>query len=134
MAFHNSWRKVRNSAEEKCLGIFTKIGITFSYGTRITKFLACWKYCYDRYVVAWYRAYFGLSIVSSSCDLRKVWWCSPMHYDVYFMMMMHKRCTLRWWWCIFGEKDAYPMTMMHTLWRCFIPMMMMDDDASLMFS
>ena len=51
-----------------------------------------------------------------------VWWCSHMHYDVYLMLMMHTRCTLRWWWCIFDDGDAYPMTMMHTYdddaWRC----------------
>ena len=51
-----------------------------------------------------------------------VWWFSPMHYDVYLTMMMHKWCTLRWWWCIFNDDDAYPMTMMHTYdndaWRC----------------
>ena len=49
-----------------------------------------------------------------------VWWCSPMHYDVY--MMMHTQWTLRWWWCIFYDEDACPMTMMHTYdddaWRC----------------
>ena len=63
-----------------------------------------------------------------------VWWCSPMHYDVYLMLMMHKRCTLRWWGCIFDDEDAYPMTMIHTLWRWCIPMMMMRDDACLMFN
>ena len=51
-----------------------------------------------------------------------VWWCSPMHYDVYLMMMMHKRYTLRRSWCIFDDEDAYPMTMMPTYdddaWRC----------------
>ena len=48
-----------------------------------------------------------------------VWWCSHMHYDVYLMMMMYKRCTLRWWWCIPYDYDAYPVTTMHTY----------DDDA-----
>ena len=53
-----------------------------------------------------------------------VLWCSPMHYDVYLMLMMHTRCTLRWWWwCIFNDyDDAYPMTMTHTydddIWLC----------------
>ena len=50
-----------------------------------------------------------------------VWWFSPMHYDVYLMLMMHTRCTLRW--CIFDDEDAYPMKMMHTY-----------DDACLIFS
>ena len=44
-----------------------------------------------------------------------VWWCSPMHYDVYLI-----------WWFIHGahwdDDDAYPMTMMHTYdddaWQC----------------
>ena len=63
-----------------------------------------------------------------------VWWCYPMHYDVYLMMMMHKQCTLRWWWCIFYDQDSYPMMMMHSLWWCWIHMMMMHDDACLMFS
>ena len=49
--FHNSWRKVQNFVEEKFLGIFTKIGITFSYGIEITKLLARWKACYEDYVV-----------------------------------------------------------------------------------
>ena len=51
-----------------------------------------------------------------------VWWCSRMHYDVYLILMMHTRCTLRRWWCIFHDEDAYPMMMMHTYgddaWRC----------------
>ena len=47
-----------------------------------------------------------------------MWWCSPMHYDVYLMLMMDKWCTLRWW-CIYDDEDAYPMTIMHTY----------DDDA-----
>ena len=36
---------------EKFLGIFTKIGITFSYVIKITKFLARWKACYEGYVM-----------------------------------------------------------------------------------
>ena len=69
--FFNSWKKVWNFVEEKVMGIFTKTGITFSYGIEITKFLARWKYCYQGYVVTWSRDYFGFYIVSSSCDLRK---------------------------------------------------------------
>ena len=33
------------------MGIFTKIGITFSYGIDITKFLSHWKACYEGYVI-----------------------------------------------------------------------------------
>ena len=51
-----------------------------------------------------------------------VLWFSPMHNDVYLLLMMHTWCTLRWWWCEFDYEDAYPMTMMHTYdddaWRC----------------
>ena len=58
---------------EKFFGIFTKIGITFSYRTSITKFLAHWKYCYEGYVMTRYRVSFGLYSISSSCDRQKVW-------------------------------------------------------------
>ena len=51
-----------------------------------------------------------------------VWWCSPMHYDVYLMFMKYTRYTVRWWWCIVDYEDTYPMTMMHTYhddaWQC----------------
>ena len=71
LVFHNSWGKVQNFVEEKFLGIFTKIGITFSYGIKITKLLAHWKYCYEGYLVTRSRVYFGFSIFSSYFDLRK---------------------------------------------------------------
>ena len=45
-----------------------------------------------------------------------VWWSSPMHYDAYLMLMMHKHGILRWRWCIFDDDDLYPMIIMHTLW------------------
>ena len=43
LEFHNSWRKVQNFEEEKFMGIFTKIGITFSYGIGITKNIGSWE-------------------------------------------------------------------------------------------
>ena len=52
------------------MGIFTKIGITFSYGIKITKFLASWKYCYKVYVMIGYKVYFGFYTIYSSCDLQ----------------------------------------------------------------
>ena len=58
---------------EKFFSIFTKIGITFSYRTSITKFLAHWKDCYEGYVMTRYRVSFGLYSISSSCDRQKVW-------------------------------------------------------------
>ena len=67
--FRNSWRKVRNFVEEKFMGVFTKIDITFSYEMRITKFLARWKACYEGYVVTRSRDYFCFSTISSSCVL-----------------------------------------------------------------
>ena len=69
--FHNSWRKVWNFVEEKFLGIFTKIGITFSYGIRITKFLVHWKACYTHYVIKGSRFSFGLYIIYSYYDIQK---------------------------------------------------------------
>ena len=63
--------KMQNIVEEKFLGIFTQIEITFSYGIKITKFLVCWKTCYEGYVVILSRDYFGFSTVCSYCDLRK---------------------------------------------------------------
>ena len=62
---------MQNFVEEKFLGIFTKIGITFSYKIEITKFLARWKACYEGYVVTGSRVYFGLSIGFSSYDIQK---------------------------------------------------------------
>ena len=73
LVIHNSWRKVWNFLKQKFLGIFTKIDITFSYRIGITKFLARWKACYECYVMTWSRVSFGFSIVSSSCDLRNLW-------------------------------------------------------------
>ena len=53
------------------MGIFTKIGITFSYGIEITKFLAHWKSYYEGYVVTWSTVYFGFYIVYLYFDLQK---------------------------------------------------------------
>ena len=36
-----------------------------------------------------------------------LWWCSPMCYDVYLILMMDTQCTMRWWWCIPYDDDAY---------------------------
>jgi len=97
-------------------------------------------------------------------SLWRLWWwyCTPLCYDmIHFMMIMHviMMYTLWCWctpiqydvhayhsvmmlsyalWCILDVDDAYTvhteMMMMHTLWQWCIPMMMMHDDACLMFS
>ena len=53
------------------LGIFTKIGITFSYGIKIKNLLACWKVCYEGCVMIGSRFSSRFSTISSSYDLQK---------------------------------------------------------------
>ena len=74
---------LQGKSEKNFLGIVTKIGITFSYRIRITNFLARWKYCYEGYVMTWYRVSFGFYTFSSSCDLQKG--------------MVHASRFLLWW-------------------------------------
>ena len=53
---------------------FTQIYITFSYRIRITKLLAHWKYCYEGYVMTWYRDYyFFLLLFLHLMIFKKVW-------------------------------------------------------------
>ena len=63
-------------------------------------------------------------------------WCTCISYcdDALLCIMMYTWC----WWCIQGENwdddDVHFMMRMHTLWWWCIPMMMIHDDACLMFS
>ena len=52
---------------------FMKNDITFSYGIRITKFLAHWKYGCNGYVMNIPRSSFGFYIVFHIVILEKVW-------------------------------------------------------------
>jgi len=52
---------------------FTKISTTFSYGIRITKFLARWKACCEVYVMTWSRVYFGCLLFLHLVIFKKIW-------------------------------------------------------------
>ena len=120
--------------------IFTKIGVTFLYRIEITKFLARWKDCCEGYVMTWYRVYFGLSTISSSCDLQKgmvhssgffLWWhmslmdrvhlilvCEPLYWHIYLKSLWR----IWWWCCIYLSYDMIQflrimnVIMVYTLW------------------
>ena len=52
---------------------FTKIDITFSYGIRITKFLARWKACCEGYVMRWSRLSLVFLLFLHLVIFKKVW-------------------------------------------------------------